>query len=380
MFKQTNKTSKVNNQKNIIFIAPQLQQPRVIRRINTVYQAGIPIKVYGYDSGIFSNNLQSISFPVTEIIKRNKRDSKFKKVYSFVKTLRRIRKENSKDDIYYIFSAEMGNLSWIFRNRKTIYEEADIFGASFKKPWLRKFFKWIDRGTIRRSLLTVFTSDGFVDYTFSQCHRPNNVIVIPNKLNGRFFNADRKAEVIPTKIDVNHIKFGFVGIIRYRNTILRFAKVVGKEFPQHEFHFFGDFDVPTYQDEVKNMSNVYMHGSFVNPRDLPSIYQQIDILISCYDTASWNVRVAEPNKLYEALFFETPIIVSKGTFLEKQVKRYNAGYAIKADDDRGIIECIKNIDEQSLDKFVQSEKKVPWQTLIDDTSVFMERLKLIIEQ
>jgi len=365
---------------SIVFIAPQLQQPRVIRRINTVYQAGIPIKVYGFDSGIFSKNLQSISFPVTEIIQRDKKDPKIKKVTCFIKTLKRIKKENSKKDIFYIFSAEMGNFSWIFRNRRTIYEEADIFGAYFKKPLLRNFFKWIDKGTIRRSLLTVFTSEGFVDYTFGKEGRPDNVLVVPNKLNNRFFNAEKKAEVKTKTIDINHIKFGFVGIIRYPNTIIRFAEVVGRHFPQHEFHFFGDPDVPSNVDVVKTMGNIHLHGPFVNPVELPEIYNSIDIVISCYDTTSWNVRVAEPNKLYEAVFFETPIVVSKGTFLEKQVERLNAGYAIKADDDNSIINFIKSIKYEDLCKYMKSESEVDWMTLIDDTSSFIEKMRELTKQ
>ena len=366
--------------RTVVFIAPQLQQPRVIRRINTVYQAGIPIKVYGFDSGIFSKNLQSISFPVTEIIKRDKKDSRIKKVICFIETLRRIRKENPKDSIFYIFSAEMGNFSWILRNRKTVYEEADIFGAYFKRPFLRKFFKCIDKRTIRRSVLTIFTSEGFVDYTFGENARPDNVLVIPNKLNSRFFNAEKKAEVKIKNIDINHIKFGFVGIIRYPNTIIRFAEVVGRYFPQHEFHFFGDPDVPSNVDVVKTMGNIHLHGPFVNPVELPAIYDNIDIVISCYDTTSWNVRVAEPNKLYEAVFFETPIVVSKGTFLEKQVARFNAGYAIKADDDDSIINFIKSINTDDLHKYIKSESEVEWKGLIDDTKPFLEKMRELTKQ
>lgn len=367
-------------ERTVVFIAPQLQQPRVIRRINTVYQAGFPIKVYGFDSGIFSKNLQSISFPVTEIIKRDKKDSRVKKVLCFIKTLKRIKKENSEDSIFYIFSAEMGNFSWIFRNRRTIYEEADIFGAYFKNPLFRSFFKWIDKGTIRRSLLTVFTSEGFVDYTFGEDGRPDNVLVLPNKLNSRFFNAEKKAEVKTKTIDINHIKFGFVGIIRYPNTIIRFAEVVGRHFPQHEFHFFGDPDVPSNLDVVKTMENIYLHGPFVNPVELPDIYKSIDIVISCYDTTSWNVRVAEPNKLYEAVFFETPIVVSKETFLEKQVVRFNAGYTIKADDDESIISFVKSINSDDLYKYMKSESEVDWINLIDDTRPFLEKMRELTKQ
>lgn len=368
----------MSNIPTIIFIAPQLQQPRVIRRISTVYATGYSIKVYGFDSGIFSENLKSINFPVTEIIKRDKKDSKIKKSLCFIRTLGRIKKENNKDDIFYIFSAEMGNFSWVLRNRKTIYEEADILGAYFTKEPIRKLFRWIDRGTIKRSLLTVFTSEGFLDYTFGENNRPGNVLVIPNKLNSRFFNAERKAEVRKSLTDINHIKFGFVGIIRYPNTIIRFAEVIGRDFPQHEFHFFGVPDVASYVDNVKKMSNVFLHGPFINPAELPSIYEQIDIVISCYDTTSWNVRVAEPNKLYEAVFFERPIVVSKGTFLAKQVERYNAGYAIKADEDQSIIDFVMGINSNDLERFKEAERKVFWEGLIDDTKPFLDRIKQIV--
>lgn len=365
------------NTPSIIFIAPQLQQPRVIKRITTVYNAGYSIKVYGFDSGIFSNNLKSIEFPITEVIKRDKRDSRLEKAMCFIKTLRRIKKENRKDDVFYIFGAEMGNFSWILRNRKTIYEEADIFGAYFSNPLMRNIFRFIDRRTIGRSLLTIFTSEGFVDYTFRK-RKSEKVLVIPNKLNNKFFNACRKKNVVPSEIDINHIKFGFVGIIRYPNTIVRFAEVIGREFPQHEFHFYGAPDVPRFLDSVENMNNVYIHGPFVNPIELPSIYSQIDIVISCYDTNSWNVRVAEPNKLYEAIFFETPIVVSKGTFLEKQVEKYNAGYAINADDDQSIIDFVKSIKANDLKYFVNEVSQVPWTNLIDDTRLFLDRMKSVI--
>lgn len=363
--------------KTIVFIAPQLQQPRVIKRISSVYNAGIPIKVYGFDSGIFSKNLKSISFPVTKIIKRNKKDSRVKKMCQFAQTLWKIKRENPKDSVFYIFSAELGNLSCIFWNRHIIYEEADIMGAYFKNSFVRSIFKWIDKGTIKRSMLTVFTSEGFVDYTFGGSHK-NNLIVIPNKLNSTFFNVNKKNEVVKATIDSCHLKFGFVGIIRYPNTIVRFAEVIAKNFPQHEFHFYGDPDVESYLDNLRNVPNVFLHGSFVNPVDLPSIYAKIDIVISCYDTTNWNVKVAEPNKLYEAIFFETPIVVSKETFLEKQVSKFNAGFAIKADDDQSIIDFVNSIHVEKLESIRKNMSQVPWQNLVDNTELFIDNIKKIV--
>ena len=49
--------------------------------------------------------------------------------------------------------------------------------------------------------------------------------------------------------------------------------------------------------------NVKLHGKFKNPSDLSVIYNKIDLNVICYDTTSINVRIAEPNKLYESIFF-----------------------------------------------------------------------------
>ena len=35
-----------------------------------------------------------------------------------------------------------------------------------------------------------------------------------------------------------------------------------------------------------------------------------DMVVATYDVTIENVRYAEPNKIYEAIFFETPIILS----------------------------------------------------------------------
>ena len=55
--------------KTCVFIVPQLSQPRCIKRIKSIYEAGIPIKVYGFDRGIYSENISNIPFPIEKIIK-----------------------------------------------------------------------------------------------------------------------------------------------------------------------------------------------------------------------------------------------------------------------------------------------------------------------
>ena len=51
-------------------------------------------------------------------------------------------------------------------------------------------------------------------------------------------------------------------------------------------------------------------------------------MYAVYDADMANVRVALPNKLYEAVYCEMPLIVAKGTYLQQLVESWGVGLAI----------------------------------------------------
>lgn len=365
--------------KTIVFIALQLSQPRCIKRIETVVKSGIPIKVYGFDSGLYNERLKNLTFPVERIIRRDKTKNKFQKICSFLHEIRSILKENNDNNyVFYLFGFEIASIAWILGCNHYIYEEADVTASRSKTFLVRKLLLWVDRNIIKKSSLTILTSQGFSEYLFGN-RKPNHVIFLPNKLTS-YFDAEKKADVVPSKISSNHIRFGFIGLIRYPNTIIRFAKVIGREYPQHEFHFYGEFEKSNmYDEEIQSFSNVYVHGGFVNPYDLPSIYSQVDINIVCYDANSGNVRIAEPNKLYESIFFETPIIVSSNTFLAKRVQNLGVGLDIDCSNDLCIKKFIDGIDASVMEGIQRRMHSLPLEMVIDDTSEFVGKCKTIVK-
>lgn len=362
--------------KTLVFIALQLSQPRCIKRIETFSKAGFPIKVYGFDSGLYSSTLDKLSFKVEEVIKRDKSVSRFQKIFFFSSTIKRIIKENKKNTIFYFFGYEIASIAWLNGCRNYIYEEGDVTASRVDNSLIRNVLLSVDRLLIKQSKLTVFTSQGFVKYLFGD-KQPGNVILMPNKLS-TYFNAKTRANVVSNDMDIKHIKFGFIGLIRYPNTIIRFAKVIGKHFPKHEFHFFGDTEKREYiDDELMSYENVIMHGAFENPVDLQDIYSKIDLSIVCYDTTSGNVRIAEPNKLYESIFFETPIVVSADTYLEERVKELNVGYAIDASREDVIIDFVNGITKERINAIIKRMKKIPYTELIDNSDELIKRIKTL---
>jgi glycosyltransferase involved in cell wall biosynthesis len=359
----------------IVFIVQQLSQPRCIKRIKAIYDAGFKVKVYGFDSGLYNDTLKSLPFPVERIIKRDKSKKKLTKLKEFRICLKQILKENSNNDLYYLFGFEIASMAWLLGYKNYIYEEADVTAARVSNPFIRNLLLSIDRVVIKKSYRTVLTSEGFIKCIFPTNKPVNKLIMMPNKLSP-YFDAYKKAQVKSLPIDFNHIKFGFIGLIRYPNTIVRFARVIGKFFPNHEFHFWGDTEYDEYLDnEIKSFSNVYIHGRFKNPDDLLKIYTNTDISVVCYDTSSGNVLIAEPNKIYESIFFETPIVVSSGTYLAERVKQFNAGFDIKADNDDSIRVFVNSIKESILMKIITSIREIPWQETVEDASYLIDSIK-----
>ena len=250
------------------------------------------------------------------------------------------------------------------------YEEADLVHTSIKNKWIKYLYERIDKSTIRNSILSAFRSEGFVKYHFED-KVPENVFVIANRLN----IAVKNFKVLPKRdIILNKLKIGYVGFIRY-NSIFNFAKVFCSEFPQHEFHFYGTFTTENNKQkylELSKYNNCFFHGSFKSPDDLSSIYADIDLVLSTYDVSSENVRYAEPNKIYEAIYFETPIIVSSGTYLAEKVRRLGIGFDINAMDRNAIINFINDLTIEKLQIAFKNTRKIDKDQVLNINDKFFE--------
>lgn len=124
-------------------------------------------------------------------------------------------------------------------------------------------------------------------------------------------------------------------------------------------------------------NNVFYHGRFKNPNDLPKIYENIDILLCTYDYRIDNVRYAEPNKLYEAIYFRKPIIVSSNTFLSNKVSELNIGYHIDSLDKNSIVSFFNNLTSGSLRTKVNACSAIPREECIMNDTEFFEHIKMI---
>lgn len=364
--------------KKLVFIMAGMGNPNNIKRIEEAIARGFDVEVYAFDGrrdgprdpeGVDVHMIEGYSTDLPY----------WKRIGAVVKGLRSVIKHYSKDEcVYYLFRNDKAIIFSLLTNRPYIFEEADMTHTNFSNAFLRNSIEHKLRKVITNSVLSVFRSEGFIQYHFGK-NIPDNVFVIPNRLHQNILTVPSAPY---SGLDENHLRFGFVGGIRY-DTIFKFAETMLKFFPQHEFHFYGMFPTKKLEEQfmpLDRFDNCYFHGPFYSPDDLPKVYSNIDVLLSAYDVSTINPRYAEPNKLYEALFFDKPIIVSSGSFLAEKVNRLGVGYDVDALNEESIVRLIKGINAESIYEKKRNIEKIDKVDCINNNEAFFALLKEKLSQ
>lgn len=367
----------IQHKMKIVFILNAIHMQRCVKRIDEFADNGYEIEAYGFDRGIIVKKYpQSCCVNIIGQIDNSK--SYLARLYTMLNGIRKVLNTTSeKDTLYYIFGLDNVLFFKLLSSRKYIYEESDLVHTYIKSKIAVDLFEWLDKRAIKGSFYSVFTSDGFVKYHFGKIH-PENTTVIANKLPPI---VTQKTFVRSKCLDINKIDIGFVGYIRF-HTIYNFAYVFCKYFPNHRFHFFG-----TTEDEYnRNMfnglnqfPNCVFHGAFKHPDDLSNIYSQIDLVLSTYDVENDNVRYAEPNKIYESIYYETPIIVSSATYLAEKVEQLGIGYSIDATNEEMIVDFVNKLTIAEIKEKVSNIQRIDKYTTLNINQDFFMRLNKKIE-
>ena len=91
---------------------------------------------------------------------------------------------------------------------------------------------------------------------------------------------------------------------------------------------------------------------------------------------SLNNKLALPNKLYEALYFKKPLIVSKDTYLAERVENYGIGIAVESNNMQQIFNAIKTI-SSNYESYVKKLKQVNENEYLGDYD-YAQYIKLFV--
>jgi glycosyltransferase involved in cell wall biosynthesis len=356
----------------IVFIMNAVGDPHSIKRINEFIANGFKVEIYGFQRTVFSPD----PLMNTEIIGKLEDGKKYIKAqFIILKGLYPIIKKYREEKVvYYFFGLIIAQIAILLIKKPYIYEESDMNHLNRNK-FVGFLLEYSNKIVMRKSLETVLTSEGFLEYHYGT-KIPDNITIIPNKLDARI-----KQFEIPKK-SIDFVNFGFVGVIRFK-ILCQFAKIIGNFFPEKTFHFWGSFDRSSEErqfDNLKEYKNIFFHGKYFGYRDLPKIYSQIDILVVTYDFKEESVKRLEPNKLYDAIYFEVPIIASKNTFLAEKVQRLDIGYVLNVENTNEVINFVKNLSREDIEKKMVNCRMIPKEFCINDNSAFFIKIRNKMEK
>ncbi len=354
----------------LYFIFNSSSDAHSIKRVADFCQQDVEIKAFGFHRTGETPSDASVS----DLASFSNTLCYRKRIGIYYQAIKKLFKQYPDKDItWYYLGLDVAMIAyWIDPSRKFVYEECDLVHTYVNNRMLCRCLEAIDKHIIRKSLRTILTSEGFIDYHYPNGRHPKNILLAENKLSPAVLSLEKPAG---KTLQSGHLRFSFVGGMRY-STLLSVGDFISRNFPQHEFHYYG-YISPCFKDsDLPHRDNVFYHGKFKSPDDLPQIYSQTDVVVVTYDVSNDNVKYLEPNKLYEALFFDCPILVSTGTFLAKKVKRMGLGYNVNPEDEQDVVKAVKHI-EQDIAARIEAIRKTDHSTAISDDSYVKEIVRLI---
>ena len=84
-------------------------------------------------------------------------------------------------------------------------------------------------------------------------------------------------------------------------------------------------------------------GKYNYDTSAAELYGKCSVIYAVYDATKINEQIALPNKLYEAVYCELPIIVAKNTYLSKVVEEWDVGLAVDCNNQDEITEALERL-------------------------------------
>lgn len=111
-----------------------------------------------------------------------------------------------------------------------------------------------------------------------------------------------------------------------------------------------------------NYKNVKVTGTY-NTSQIGELYKNADVIYVVYPMNNIQNKLSYPVKFYEAILTKTPIIASKGSYVEKFIEECDIGFSVDGNSVEDIRECIDMINQsrELLNKKVTNLNRIQFE-------------------
>jgi len=346
--------------KNILFLLSHQPNPRFVKQINFLaVHNNVTVIYYHRDYMKDLSTEYDDKVVLNESMGTISNGNYLKRIADYFKSfkqLKNILKQNRYDTLIVnnIDTLALFKLSSLFQKIQTqvIVEISDLRSHTYTNSFKSKVMKSIEKFMFRFVDKLIVTSPKFYDMYYKTIFK-DKPFVLENK---------PLSNMIPNRLEKvknDKIIIGIVGLLLQGKPYKTLFETI-KDNDRYEVHIYGK---GVFEDLVKEYANKYNNIKFFGEynffKDSAKIYSTLDILYMPYDTTngSLNNKIALPNKLYEAIYFQVPIITSKGTYLGELVEKYNIGKIIKCCDTEELINELNKF-YGNIDNFKYLDKSI----------------------
>jgi len=258
------------------------------------------------------------------------------------------------EDIYTLpFIIILGKL----KRAKIYYDSRELFGylAGLKDKKLKQtFWKWIEKFFIKKADCVIVT--GAMDGDFlKKEYGLHNIILLRNL--PRYYkptlNLDLHSHL---QMHTNKKIILYQGVLLKGRGIEKVFEVL-KDLPEHVFVIAGGGEFEEYYKklsaEMNLVDQVYFIGKLTQ-EELPKITTSADVGVALIENLSTSYYYALPNKLFEYIMAEVPVITSNLPQMKEVIDKYDVGFTVEFESKDELISAIKKLTE---DKSLYESKK-----------------------
>ena len=350
--------------RNIIMLRSTsiINDSRIMKEAKTFSKDQYDVKVLGWDrDGFFLNNKEFISIQNLSIEVYNK-SAKYaggmKTIFKLIQfqlwLIKKLLKYRNSIDIIHSCDFDTAIpakiVSKIFK-KKLVYDIFDYYIDSHYVPnVLKGIVEKAEIKVINNADLTIICTEDRKEQIKKS--KPKRCIVIYNSPDIENYNLNKKI----IKSDNNKLKIVYVGILQEHRLLKEIAEEI-KNYPDVELHIGGFGSYENYFKKLSTKhSNIFYYGR-MQYEDVLCLEKSADILFATYNPEIENHKYSAPNKIYEAMALEKPIIVCNNTGIDVLVKKEKIGYTIDYNA-KEFVEKIEKFSCEEYETYSQNCKKI----------------------
>jgi glycosyltransferase involved in cell wall biosynthesis len=224
--------------------------------------------------------------------------------------------------------------------KKVIYDIFDYYVDSFRIPFILKpIIRFLDKVAMKISDKIILCDESRLKQI--SYYNSKKIEIIQNTPKDMLFYFRSNPNYLYRKN--NNLTLAYVGILQEG----RFIKEMIEIFKRHpEWNLIiGGFG-PLESEIIRNMRENIIFLGRLSYIDALRVYYESDAIFAIYDPSIPNHKFSSPNKLFEAMMLSKPIIVAKGTGIDKLVTKEKIGIVVDYDNTKDTEEALRSLENK----------------------------------